>query len=240
MSNKPHEVHPRVIKPEDYVGNPVYRALVSRLYRFTPPIRLEDHIQAMKDVGRTVSEGVTFLVKDGLSLRMALTAAKINGSRAFHWDDRKVWVHALAALATEGEGYREIGRPSLHIAVSKTICNVHLDEFGFVGIGPDGEEYLTPDLARHIIDELVWRAKIRPKVLKLLDATLPRALSVPAGQLLDHTYIVAPSMENRFNLRLGAGVKYKVGRRVDLRFEYTCGNSNCSDSTKTVTLAVDI
>src|SRR6267143_1557511 len=153
-------------------------------------------------------------------------------------NNRMVCIYALAAAATDGEGYREIGQPSLHCAISKTICNVHLDEFGFVGVGPDGEEYLTPESIRHIIDELFWRAKIRPLVRKALDTALPSFLSLPAGELLDRTYIVAPTKDNKYDLRLGVGMKFKVRDRVDLRFEYTCGNPNCSDSSKTATLSI--
>jgi len=233
-----NEVRPVVVKEEAYLVDPVYTTIAARFLRFTPQIRINDHIDAMKGVGRTHSEGITFLVKNDLRLRMALVSATISGKRAFHWDNRMVWIYALAAAATDGEGYREIGQPSLHCAISKTICNVHLDEFGFVGVGPDGEEYLTPESIRHIIDELFWRAKIRPLVRKALDTALPSFLSLPAGELLDRTYIVAPSKDNKYDLRLGVGMKFKVRDRVDLRFEYTCGNPNCSDSSKTATLSI--
>lgn len=234
------EVHPVVIKESEYLTNPVYMAIAGRFLRFKPEVRIKDHIDAMKEVGRTTSEGITFLAKDSFHFRMALSNAKISGERAFHWDDRKVWVFALAAAATDGEGWREIGKPSLHCAVSKTICNVHIDEFGFVGVGPDGEEYVTPEAMRHIVDELVWKAKIRPKLLRALERGLPRALAVPAGKLLDMTYIVAPSAENKYNLRLGVGMKLKIHNKMDLRFEYTCGNPNCSDRSFMATLSADL
>jgi hypothetical protein len=240
MAPPAKEIRPVVIKEADYLSDPVYTTIAKRFLRFTPKILINEHIDAMKEVGRTHSEGITFLVKDDRRFRAALINAKISGEHAFHWDDRKVWVYALAALATDGEGYREIGQPSLHCAISKTICNVHIDEFGFVEIGPDGEEYITPESARHIVDELVWRAKVRPFIFKALDTALPRSLSVPAGELLDRTYIVAPSQENKYDLRVGAGVKFKLRDTIDLRFEYTCGNINCSDNLKALKFSIDL
>jgi len=226
----------------DYLGDPVYREIANRFLRFTPPILLHRHIAKMINVGRTISEGITFEPEDHLRFQMAVAFAKstrFSGMPAFHWDNRKVGIYRVAALATDGEGYREIGQPSLHCDIGTKVCKVHLDEFGFVERGPDGEEYFTPDLFRHIIDELVWRAKVRPVLIGKLNY-LPRYLSIPVGELLDRSYIVAPSAENRYDVRFGAGVKLWSGKNVDLRFEFFCRDGACVDRQKILKLSINI
>jgi hypothetical protein len=226
-------------KPVDFLGNPVYMEIAARFYRFNPPIRLENHIEYATEVGRTISEGVYFKPKDSLRFRMEVAFTKLDqysGIAAFNWDNRNVWIHRLAALATDGEGYREIGQPSLHIAIGPEKCNVHIDEFGFIGIGPDGRPYVGPESIRHIGDELIWRAKIRPVLIKGLSLALPDAIADPAAQLLDATYIVLPGASNRYEGRVGVGVKLMDRKYYDLRFEYTCGNRDCSDNRYMVNL----
>lgn len=229
--------------PLEYLANPVYMEIANRFLRVTPPILIGDHIAKMTEVGRTISEGITFEMKSNLKFGMEVASAKserFSNMKAFHWDDRKVWIYKLAALVTDGQGYREIGKPSLHIAIGTTTCNIHIDEFGFVGSGPNGEEYFTPDLFPHIVDELGYRAYVRPAVQKVLDLGLPRFLSEPAKKLVDLTYFVAPSARNRYDLRFGPGIKLLSNKKVDLRFEFTCGNLNCSDSQAMLQFSLDL
>lgn len=226
---------------DDYQGNPVYMEIAARFYRFSPLIRLEDHIEYVTDIGRTISEGVFFKPKNSLKFRMEVAFTKLDsysGIRAFHWDDRKVWVYRLAALATDGEGYREIGQPSLHIAINTDICNVHIDEFGFFGLDPNGLPYLGPEAIRHTFDELGYRVYVRGPLIKLLKFSLPDAIAEPAAKLLDTTYLVAPGASNRYDLRFGLGAKILDRKYFDLRFEYTCGNMHCSDGRYMVNLSL--
>lgn len=206
----------------------------------------------MLEVGRTISEGIKFVPKSSNSFRLsvAFTRTQENASlQAFHWDNRKVWINRLAALFTDGEGYREIGSPSLHCSIAKQECSVHIDEFGFVERGRNGGTYFNLESLRHSGDELFWRAIVRPQLIKGLELMLPDYLSVPAGKLLDRTYLVMPSAENNYNFsdinlgvdgsnlrgrnfkpRIGAGVKLFENNKVKLKFEYTCGNRNCTDN----------
>lgn len=226
-----------------YLFDPVFTEISRRFLRLSPAIHLSEHIDEVIEMGRTVSEGITFKAKNHRSFQMEIAFAKSDPYSklpAFHWDDRKVWVYKLAALATHGEGYREIGRPSLHIALGPEKCNVHIDEFGFVERGPNGEEYFTPELGRHIFDELIWRDKIRKNVIKLMDKGLPNFLFVPAAALLDRTYLLAPSAENRYELRVGPGVKLMSNQWFDMKFEFSCGNLNCSDNRTMLKMSFNV
>jgi len=225
----------------DFQGNPIYMEIASRFYRFSPAIRLEDHIESVTEIGRTVSEGVFFKPKNSLSFQMEVAFTKLDqysGLRAFHWDDRKIWIYRLAAAATDGEGYREIGQPSLHIAIAPDVCNVHIDEFGFWGFDSNGNAYLGPEAIRHTFDELGYRVYVRGNLIKLLKFGLPDAIAEPAAKLLDTTYLVAPGASNRYELRFGLGAKLLDRKYFDLRFEYTCGNINCTDSRYMVNLSL--
>ncbi|NJM52504.1 MAG: hypothetical protein HC846_03365, partial [Blastocatellia bacterium] len=168
-----------------YSNDSVYLEIQRRFMRFSPPIKIGEHIDSMIEIGRTISEGITFKPISSLSLRMDIAFTKMDknsGQLAFHWDDRKVWVYKLAALATDGEGYREIGTPSLHCAISDEKCNIHIDEFGFIALLPSGESYLTPSLVRHIGDELIYRDKVRKNVIRLLKYSLPDQIADASRQ----------------------------------------------------------
>lgn len=232
-----------------FSSDPVFREIQRRFLRFNPPISISEHIDSIIEFGRTVSEGITFKPVSALKLRMEIAftkASKYSNHPAFHWDDRKVWVFELAAMATDGEGYREIGTPSLHCAISDAKCNLHIDEFGFIAMTPFGEEFITPQSVRHIGDELIYRDKIRKNVIRALKFALPYQISEPASKLLDRTYLVLPGeadrygfdINNKFKPRVGIGGKIWGNRTANLRFEYTCGNANCSDNQKMVWLSI--
>ena len=234
-----------------YSSDPVYTEIQRRFLRFSPRICIGEHIDSMIEIGRTVSEGITFKPRNSLRFKMDVAFTKLDNysnHQAFHWDNRKIWIHKLAALSTDGEGYREIGTPSLHCAINEEKCNVHIDEFGFIALTPFGEEYFTPDLIRHIGDELIWRDKIRKNVIRFLKSSLPDELAEPAAKLFDHSYLVIPSSQdrygfdinNKFRPRAGAGFKLWENKVVNARFEYTCGNFNCSDNRKMVWLSFDL
>lgn len=48
---------------------------------------------------------------------------------------------------------------SLHFAVAPDRCNVHIDQTGFILIGPTGELVVDPDFAQHLVNELLWKTK---------------------------------------------------------------------------------
>jgi hypothetical protein len=236
--------------------DPTYKVISERLMNFNPGIDLGKHIahdtKKAKDkleIGPTTSEGISFVPRDPIALRMEIVAARNkSGLSVFHYDDRKIWIFRLAAVATHGGGYREIGSPSLHCAIASDVCNIHLDDFGFVSIGSDGKTYFTPDALPHIADELIYRAYIRKYVRKALVAGLGEKIAAPAALLLDQSYLALPTLSklnmskltNKIDKRIGMGVKIAETDAIKLRFESTCGNANCSDNRNMFTLDIDL
>ncbi len=236
--------------------SPTYNAIAERLTQLSPGIDLGKHIEhgtkdfdAKIEIGPTTSEGVSFVPRDPIALRNAIVAAKNkNGLPAFHHDNRKNWIFRLAAVATHGGGYREIGSPSLHCAIASDVCNIHLDDFGFVSVGSDGKTYFTPDALPHIGDELIFRAYVRKYLRKAMVASLGEHVAAPATLLLDRSYLALPTLSklnmskltNTVDLRAGLGLKVAETNTVKLRFEATCGNKHCSDGQYMMTLDIDL
>jgi hypothetical protein len=76
---------------------------------------------------------------------------------------------------------------SLHFAVAPDRCNVHIDETGFVIIGPTGELVVDPDFAQHLVNELFWKSK---------------GTNLLPGWLVDRISIMLPNSNNEFS-RIG-------------------------------------
>ena len=51
---------------------------------------------------------------------------------------------------------------SIHAAIMDDICNVHIDEIGFVMRGIGSEGGMTPDFGQHLVDELLWKTFLSP------------------------------------------------------------------------------
>jgi hypothetical protein len=185
--------HAMAIPKSTFLVMDVYKKISSRFWDLHK-IRLDTYIDSMVLIGPSVAEGVTFLPTDSQDFVRALEDTGV-----FFADDRRDPIQGAASAATTGTGYREKGRPSLHCQVGKSVCNVHLDQYGFVVQGPDGQSSYNPDLAQHIIDELLWGTFVVGAARKLSE-TLGNALAR-----------VHPTVSNSEN-----GYKPTVGGRVDV------------------------
>lgn len=237
-------------------SDPTYVAISKSLGQLNPAIDLgglimhgSEEYDRKINIGPTTNEGVEFVPFDHITFRRQIRDAKDkNGLPAFHYDDRKVWAFKLGALFTEGAGYRQIGSPSLHIAIAKDICSVHLDDFGFVSIGPDGKTYYTLDALPHIGDELIYRAYIRKYARLALVGAVGETIARPATELLDRSYLALPTLSKlnmlklteKVDLGVGLGMKIAETDNMKIRFEYTCKNGNCSDNQYMVTMDLDL
>jgi hypothetical protein len=84
---------------------------------------------------------------------------------------------------------------SLHFAVAPDRCNIHIDQTGFVILGPSGELVVDPDFAQHLVNELLWKSY---------------ATKVFPDWLVDRVSIILPTTNNDFS---------RVGITADLMRE---------------------
>jgi len=178
-----------------YLGSKVYKEICNRFYKLHR-IKLPDHIASMYSVGVNNGQGIEFLARDAKAFEALLKMPAFAPDNQEHFCDR------IASMATNGQGYRETGVPSLHIAVAPDLCSVHIDTFGFVAIGPDGNKYYNPDAIQHILDELVFQDKFVAWVTKH---------SRSIGLLLSHVHFRGPSSRNRYRLAAGGRVNVAQG-----------------------------
>ena len=206
-----------------YWTSDVYMKIVSR-FRQRYYLDLTQHIDSMSKIGRSVGEGITFVPVDHQRLIQALTA-----TRAFAHDDRAVLVQEIAAAATEGEGFRERGSPSLHCQISASVCNIHLDQYGFVAEGPDGQTYYNPDAVQHIFDELVWATDIVPEVRKLLGDKMADVLSRLQPVLPNSTNNYRPAVGGQLVLGSGSNGDASGRWKVTVDVTHGCRDWKCRE-----------
>lgn len=187
----------------EYLGSQVYRDICKRLYE-RHHIKFPDHVASILSVGVTNGQGIEFVARDAAKFEALLRMPK------FAPDDKEHLCDRVASSATKGQGYREVGVPSLHIAVAPELCSVHIDTFGFVAIGPDGKKYYNPDAIQHIFDELLLQDKFVGWVTRH-NRTL--------GAMLGHAHFVGPSSRNRYRLAIGGRVNVAEGSNWGVGFE---------------------
>jgi hypothetical protein len=202
-----------------YGTDRVYTQIAHRL-RTKYRIQLAEHIDSMNVLHSNVQDGFWFTPKDHKRLVDELLA-----TRAFQHDDRRELFHAVAASATQGEGYREISDTSIHCQVSKSTVNMHIDYTGFVWRGPNGEVLIGPDAPFHILDELKW-----PELIKWVSSK-----NKTAGKIVARIHPTIPRSENRYLPQVGAQFDIHRGRSFDLSkqwaltldFRWGCTDYTC-------------
>jgi hypothetical protein len=203
-----------------YTKSRVYQDIRHR-FRTRHQIDISKYIMSMTKLTQRYEDGFDFVPWNADAWERALVRA------GFKPDLRETHlgfipsIGKLAALATHGGGYREDGSPSLHCAVAKDRCNVHLDNIGFRLHG------YNPDLGQHTTDELAWQAIIVPLLGKVLP---PQAV-----QLLHRFHPVVPnSRQVKPYSEIGVEFDVKQGRSRDLQRHWRLTidlTHSCSDAT---------
>ncbi len=153
-----------VIAEQVYTKDPVFRAISDRFWS-KYKISVREHIEYVIKLGHRLEQGFDFVPMLASAWEEALIGAGFENDKRERHLGFLPSVGSIAAAATQGEGYREPGSPSLHCAVAPSQCNVHLDAVGFKVNGSYG-----PDAPQHIVDELIWQDKI----VKNLERVLPK------------------------------------------------------------------
>jgi hypothetical protein len=202
-----------------YGTDRVYTYIAHRL-RSKYKISLSEHIASMNVVHSNLLDGFWFTPKDHKRLVDQLLA-----TRAFQHDNRSDMFHAMAASATQGEGYREISDTSIHCQVSSVTVNMHIDFTGFVWRGPNGEALIGPDAPFHILDELKWpelvrwvssKNKLAGKIVGRIHPTIPRSAN---------RYV--PQIGAQFDLHRGHSFDFSKQWALTLDFRWGCTDHSC-------------
>lgn len=180
-----------------------FKAINRRFNRRGMKIDLDSHIDYVCYASEIVGEGVAFRPRNATAFKEAIT-----DSQLFHHDDRSDHFGKIAALATTGEGYREVSTPSLHVAISDVIASVHIDSYAFMIRGANGEVVISPDVGQHIFDELLFRMPmpwLRRKGMPFL------------ASVLQSLHPVLPNSTNRYSPILGLRLTLGESPNRDLR-----------------------
>jgi len=207
--------------------SPMWRTISARFFTLHS-INLREHVKAIIEVKPTINAGFDFVPVDADAWGGALKRG------GFQPDVRErilgiiPSVGSIAAMATHGQGYRENSEPSLHCAVAKDKCNVHLDNIG-IRLGN-----YNANAPEHVVDELLWQDKILPAMLQI-------GISTHFVDLLRRAHPIIPNLRQVTAVtkewQPRVGVEFDIVRvrsqdaskqlRVYLDFSHACSNSTC-------------
>jgi hypothetical protein len=207
--------------------SPMWRMISARFYNLHS-IDLRKHVKWIVKVNPTISAGFDFVAVDAEQWADALRHA------GFQPDSREralgilPSVGSIAALATHGQGFRESTEPSLHCAVAKDNCNVHLDNIA-IRLGN-----YNANAPEHVVDELLWQDKIVPALGRI-------GLPTPLVDILRRAHPVIPNLRQVTAVtkewQPRVGVELDIARvrsqdvskqvRVYVDFSHACSNSTC-------------
>lgn len=161
----------------------------------------------------------SFLATDGIGFRQIWQTFPAERPIATT-DSRTGPTMDAKASARFGDSQNLPDLTSVHCAVSKRMCNLHIDEMGFVVTDAKGTIIVDPDALRHIFVELLWKADLQGK--------LP-------FWALDHVNFVIPSSPNDFS-RVGVIVDLAKFGRVSITLNGTCSTDGKMETPRTLRL----
>jgi hypothetical protein len=96
---------------------------------------------------------------------------------------------------------------SLHCGVADDVCNIHIDDMGFVITGPNGEVIVDPDFFRHLVVELLWKTNLRGRI---------------PDWAVDRVNFIIPSSPNNYS-KLGVSFDVAKSKQYRLTVSGSCG-----------------
>ncbi len=111
---------------------------------------------------------------------------------------------------------------SLHAALSEKVCNVHIDEFGFVMRGPQGA-FLTPDFGQHALDELGLKDKLAPLLGRAVGSIFRTDGKEVGNWIARNVNLELPSYRNNYRKGIGMSVTPTPNLKISAKFTGKCG-----------------
>lgn len=96
---------------------------------------------------------------------------------------------------------------SVHVALLDDICNIHIDDVGFVVRSLSGEGGMSPDFGQHLVDELLWKTFLSPIL----------------ADLGENVTLDLPSSRNNYAPSIGLTLELpKLGASFSGAFTFNC------------------
>ena len=95
----------------EYIGSQVYKDICDRFFK-RHHINFPDQVAEISEVGKTLGTDIKFKPKNASAFASLLRLP------SFAPDDKSNLCGWIASGKTKGQGYREVGVPSLHVAVA--------------------------------------------------------------------------------------------------------------------------
>ena len=157
---------------------------------------------------------ISYLATRGFGFREIWNPFELDSRPLFPAEERttrspKAWDKAFersfgSAMSTEKR--RDI--TALHVALMDDICNIHIDDVGFVLRGHDGVGGMSPDFGQHLVDELLWKTYLAPAIWQHLG---------------EYVTIDLPSSRTNYAPTVGITVDWsRIGLSVSAAFTYNC------------------
>lgn len=124
---------------------------------------------------------------------------------------------------------------SLHAALSEKVCNVHIDNFGFVMRGPSGA-FLTPDFGQHAADELGLKDKLAPILGKTIGKIFRIDRKEVGNWIAKNINLELPNYRNSYRPGIGVSVTPTPNVKISAKFTGKCGY--CSDVEETFRIPI--
>jgi hypothetical protein len=111
---------------------------------------------------------------------------------------------------------------SVHAALAEKVCNVHIDNFGFVMRGPSGA-FLTADFGQHAADELGLKDKLAPLLGRAIGKVFRTDGQAAGSWIARNVNLELPNHHNGFRKGAGLSVTPTPNLRVSAKFTAKCG-----------------
>jgi hypothetical protein len=162
---------------------------------------------------------MSFAATDGYGYREIRDMPILPSLPAFRSARPSVAFNSRFGFDDEQEVYFEV--TSLHAALGEKVCNVHIDNMGFVMRGPSGA-FLTLDFGQHAVNELGFKDRLSP----LLGRGIGRLFRVDGQEvgnwIARNIDIDLPSYRNGYRLGAGLSVTPTPNLKVSAKFTAKC------------------
>ena len=166
---------------------------------------------------------MSFAAKDGYGYREIRDMPVLPSLPSFRWVRQSAAFNSRFGFDDEQEVHFDV--TSVHAALAEKVCNVHIDNVGFVMRGPSAV-FLTPDFGQHAANELGFKDNLAP----FLGRGIGRMFRVDGEKvgnwIARNVNLELPSHRSAFRKGIAASVTPTPNLKVSAKFTAKCGYCN--------------